>query len=299
MNLVQNAAGAFGLSTGNLVKEAMKFVGLPEGVAAAIGAVLDLKKGNFGSLLFHTGPEALAALTGGNAGSAHAVERPNNVMGTVARVGGFALLGGAAARILGGGAGGGAVGGAALGGLTSMMGGGLGLMGGLGLGAVAGGGTNMAFNMLAGGFQGSALRNTLGITRTDVSPDSMLARLPKPACFEDIVAAFMIDFVKDKQDEITQKLDKLRKSAQHGDGDKASQGAGGFFGGLMRNIPLVGGLVGRGQDAATQGNSESRNIEFEMLKNEMQKLSQMQQAMSNVLNEMHNLAMSAIRNIKG
>jgi hypothetical protein len=31
----------------------------------------------------------------------------------------------------------------------------------------------------------------------------------------------------------------------------------------------------------------------------MQKLSQMQQAMSNVLNEMHTLAMSAIRNIRG
>ena len=61
----------------------------------------------------------------------------------------------------------------------------------------------------------------------------------------------------------------------------------------------MGGLIGGKQDADKSKGSESRNIEFEMLKNEMQKLSQMQQAMSNVLNEIHTLAMSAIRSIKG
>jgi len=43
---------------------------------------------------------------------------------------------------------------------------------------------------------------------------------------------------------------------------------------------------------------ESRNIEFEKIKFDMQKLSQMQQAMSNVLNTMDELAKSAIRHIK-
>ena len=47
-----------------------------------------------------------------------------------------------------------------------------------------------------------------------------------------------------------------------------------------------------------QNGQESRNIEFEKIKFDMQKLSQMQQAMSNVLNTMDELAKSAIRQIK-
>ena len=45
--------------------------------------------------------------------------------------------------------------------------------------------------------------------------------------------------------------------------------------------------------------AEARGLEFERLKNEMQKLSQMQQAMSNVLNQMHDQAMSSIRHLRG
>ena len=299
MSFLNNALGAIGRSHGNILKNALKMVGMPEGLAAGIGAVVDLKNGNFGSLLFKTGPEALKALTGGAVGSANSVDRPSSILGTVAKFAGFAALGGLGLGALAGPA----LASTALGGLGGMMKGVLGIVGGLGMGAAAVGGGKMLFDMVGlGGFGGGQeTKMFLGQTRTQGGADSLMARLPKPACFEDIVAAFMVDFVKDKQKEIEGKLDKLRKSAVEGEGKGAGQGIGGFFGGLLRSIPLVGGLIGQGQDTATSGggNSESRNIEFEMLKNEMQKLSQMQQAMSNVLNEMHNLAMSAIRNIRG
>lgn len=44
--------------------------------------------------------------------------------------------------------------------------------------------------------------------------------------------------------------------------------------------------------------TDSMNIEFEQLKNELNKLSQMQTAMSNVLNSIHTSAMSIINNLK-
>jgi hypothetical protein len=296
MSILNNALGAIGLSHGNILKNALKFVGMPEGLAAGIGAVVDLKNGNLGSLLFKTGPEALKALTGGAVGSAFGVDRPSSILGTVAKVAGFAALGGLGAAALAGPA----LASTALGGLSSMMKGSLGIMAGLGMGAVGIGGGKMLFDLAGlGGFGGGIeTRNLLGTNRTSQGPGSALAALPKPACFEDIVSAFMIDFVKDKQNEIEGKLEKLRQSAQN-DGKTAGNKVSGAFSSVMRSLPIVGGLFGRANDTAKSGNSESRNIEFEMLKNEMQKLSQMQQAMSNVLNEIHNLSMSAIRNIKG
>ena len=50
--------------------------------------------------------------------------------------------------------------------------------------------------------------------------------------------------------------------------------------------------------ASDQLQGDSRNIQFEMLKNEIQKMSQAMQAMSNTLNAMHEQAMTAIRNAK-
>lgn len=303
MSLINNVAGALGFSQGNILKSALKMVGLPDGLAAGIGAVVDLKNGNFGSLLFKTGPEALKALMGGAAGQANSVDRPSSILGTLGKVAGFAALGVGGAALLGSitGAGGIAT---ALGGLGGMMKGMLGIAGGLGLGAmvagaVGGAGGAMPFGFGFGG--GQETKKFLGMTRTDqgLGSDSLVAKLKPPVQFEDLIAAFMIDFVKDKQKEIEGKLDKLRQSANNAEGNGAQGGVRGFFGGLLKSIPLVGGMIGGGQDAEKTKGSESRNIEFEMLKNEMQKLSQMQQAMSNVLNEIHNLAMSAIRSIKG
>ena len=299
MSLLSNIAGAGGLSFGNLTRNALKFVGLPEGVASAVGLVMDVKNGNIGSALFKTGPALLQALTGGKAGQSNSVDRPSSVLGTVAKVAGFAALATVAAPALLGGT---ALAGTALGGLSGMMKGILGIAGALGLGAVGAKAGSMLFGATGLGFGGGAggdTRTFLGQSRTQqgIGSGSALAALPNPAMFEDIVAAFMVDFVKDKQDEIEGKLDKLRQAAQN-DGKTASDQGGGFFSSVLRNIPIVGNLVGGADDGAKSGNSESRNIEFEMLKNEMQKLSQMQQAMSNVLNEMHNMAKNAIQNIR-
>lgn len=51
--------------------------------------------------------------------------------------------------------------------------------------------------------------------------------------------------------------------------------------------------------AKTEADTSSRNIQFEQLKNEMQKLSQIQTLMSNVLSSIHENAKTAINNIRG
>ena len=51
--------------------------------------------------------------------------------------------------------------------------------------------------------------------------------------------------------------------------------------------------------AKTEVDTSSRNIQFEQLKNEMQKLSQIQTLMSNVLSSIHENAKTAINNIRG
>ena len=61
---------------------------------------------------------------------------------------------------------------------------------------------------------------------------------------------------------------------------------------------VTAGISGDKKNAESSESGESRNIEFEMLKNEMQKLSQMQQAMSGVLNAMNETAMKAISAIR-
>jgi hypothetical protein len=293
MNIMNNVLGAMGLSQGNMIRNAMKFVGLPEGVASAVGLVMDVKNGNLASALFKTGPALLQALTGGKAGQANSVERPSSFFGTIAKVAGFAVAGVLGAKLLGGVLGTGT----ALGGLSGMTKGILGIAGGLGLAAVGGTAGKMLFNLAGFGGPGGAIeeKTLLGASRTQGGPGSALAALPKPAMFEDIVAAFMVDFVKDKQNEIEKKLDGLRQNAQNA-GKTGGDKAGGFFGGIVNT--LTGGLTGKSENAKSSESGESRNIEFEMLKNEMQKLSQMQQAMSGVLNAMNETAMKAISNIR-
>ena len=69
----------------------------------------------------------------------------------------------------------------------------------------------------------------------------------------------------------------------------------------------VKGFVGEAQSltaadlggAKTEVDTSSRNIQFEQLKNEMQKLSQIQTLMSNVLSSIHENAKTAINNIRG
>ena len=100
--------------------------------------------------------------------------------------------------------------------------------------------------------------------------------------FEDRIFAIMIKVVEDMQKKIEERLTKLQADAAKAEAEAKSGGGGG----------------GGGEGGGAAGGQESRNIEFEKIKFDMQKLSQMQQAMSNVLNTMDELAKSAIRNIK-
>jgi hypothetical protein len=298
MSIMSNIAGAAGFSMGNITRNALKFVGLPEGVASAVGLVMDVKNGNIGSALFKTGPALLQALTGGQAGQANSVDRPSSILGTVAKVAGFGALAVGGAALVGGLGSGGAVASTALGGLSGMTKGILGLVAGLGMAAVGGKAGNMLFDLAGFGGPGGGIetKTLLGASRTQGGPSSALAALPKPAMFEDIIAAFMVDFVKDKQNEIEKKLDGLRQNAQNA-GKTAGDKGGGFISGIVNTV--TGGVSGKAENGASSSSGESRNIEFEMLKNEMQKLSQMQQAMSGVLNALDATAMNAIRNLKG
>ncbi len=297
MTILNNIAGALGFSQGNMIRNAMNFVGLPEGLSSAVGLVMDVKNGNIASALFKTGPALLQALTGGQAGQANSVDRPSSVLGTVLKVAGFAAVGVMGAKLLGGGAG--AVAGVATAGLSTLTGSGLGLAAALGFGAVALGGRGLGFDQMIG-FQSSTLRQFTGQTRTNqgIGSDSLVAKLQPPVMFEDLVAAFMVDFVKDKQKEIEGKLDRLRKTAANAEGSGVEGSTRGFVDSFGRNIPFVGRAVGAAKDNEKSGTSESRNIEFEMLKNEMQKLSQMQQALSGVLNAMNESASKAIAAIR-
>jgi hypothetical protein len=189
-------------------------------------------------------------------------------------------------------------------------------------GALGAGGFNpLAGNLLNGVFGGGNGQQTAvrGGTPNTGNPqlDAMLAAGSGGMYFEDKLAIMMADIIGKMQKQIEARLEKLKAQAEAADaggggggggflgglagalggalGNAVMPGIGGAIGGALGNA--VGGAMGGGGGGGGGGGSESRNIEFEMLKNEMQKLSQMQQAFSNILNEMHNLAMNAIRNV--
>lgn len=94
----------------------------------------------------------------------------------------------------------------------------------------------------------------------------------KGMMFEDMVAALMVDMIKKMQENIETRLRKVKADAEAADKAKAEK--------------------------KEDKGGESRNVEFEMLKNDMQKLSQMQQAFSGVLNAMNETAMAAVKSIR-
>jgi hypothetical protein len=147
--------------------------------------------------------------------------------------------------------------------------------------------------------------------------------------FEDRVFAIMIKIVEDQQKKIEERLKKLQEDAEKAEkGGGKKKGKGGGLGKIVGGVvgvaaPIAGAVVGGpvgamagkavgsavggaagggggGAGGAEGGGKgqESRNIEFEKIKFDMQKLSQMQQALSNILNTMDELAKSAIRHIK-
>jgi hypothetical protein len=299
MGLIGDVAGAFGISKSGILTGALKLVGVPDKMAELAGAALDISSGmtKDGFDLSKVNKGALAR----HALRAFGIDSP------------LAALGGAAALSMlpkgflssaGGAAGGGlnlaslagpALGMTALGALAGQQAGigsllaGIAGVGGLSAGMIGSGGLNdiagTAFGLLTGN-KDSQIRQMTGMTRSNLGPGSMLASLPKPAMFEDIVMAFMIDVVKDKQKKVEDRLKNLEAE------DNASNSGGNVAG------QAVGAVAPGATQAAQDGNSDSRNIEFEIIKNEIQKLSQMQQAMSNVLDTMNDQAMNSIRHIK-
>ncbi len=290
MGLVGDIAGAFGISKTGILAWGLKKIGVPDQAAHAISLAAELARGitkdGFDFDKVNKGAVARHALR------AFGVESPMATLAATAALkmlpkgfcSGLLPAAGALAAP--------AVALTALGSLGKMQ---------LGLGSLL---TGLASpNDLAGGAmkflfgnKTAEMRQALGVTRTQMGPGSMVAALPKPAMFEDIVAAFMIDVIKDKQENVEGRLKEL--DSKDNAGKTAGAQGSGFVSGLMSKIPVVGGFFKSGTEAAQDGNSDSRNIQFEIIKNEIQKLSQMQQAMSNVLNTMHEQAMGAIRHIK-
>jgi uncharacterized protein YcfJ len=156
--------------------------------------------------------------------------------------------------------------------------------------------------------------------------------LPEGACFEDFVAAFMVDVVKQEQKRARTKmnelkaLDKAKKKANVQKtvskvAKKLGQTAGSIVGGCLGGTAgmgvgsmcgeqfgqLAGNAMNPSKDKADMLKSaedraseidDSRALKMEELKNIMNRLQQMQQALSAVLNVMHGAAMNSIRNIR-
>ena len=291
--IIGDVAGAFGISKTGILAGALKMVGVPDKAAHAIGLAAELSRGftKDGFDLSQVNKGALAR----HALKAFGVNSPLATLGVTAALNilpkGFGALGGAGG--IGGvlaGLGGAALGGTALAGLAGST---------LGLGSlvagIVGNPNDLASKGMAflGGGNGAELRGRLGLQRGSGGPGSMVAALPKPAYFEDFVAAFMCDVIKDQQEKIQKRLQDLQARSE--EGAKAENQGGGFIRGLVNRV--IPGAKAADQ-AGRSGTQESRNIEFEMIKNDIQKLSQMQQAMSNILNTFHETAMGAIRNIK-
>ncbi len=172
---------------------------------------------------------------------------------------------------------------------------------------------------------------------------SYVSKLPKNATFEDLVAAFMKDVMKEQQKEVKDKmaeLDKLKADheASKNKGSSIVNNVKSTVGKIAQTaLPLVGKMAGallgpfgaiaggilgsvagnaiasstsNGSSSSSAGSltdkqkeantdyQDSRQMMMEELKNMMQKLQQMQQALSNVLNSMHQGAMNSIRNIR-
>jgi hypothetical protein len=184
----------------------------------------------------------------------------------------------------GGGAAGGAPGGAA-GGAAGGAGGGLGaLMGG---GGGGGGGMAGLAGMFGGGGGGAGgMKQGLGMI-------SQLAQVASPmlmgcAPYGTAIALCLQIGLPIATQIAGQALDQMESS-----GKKQASGAGGGSG-------KAGGAQGAqgGKAPDKEEIEDSRQLLFEQMKNSMNRLQQMMQALSNVLNSMHEGSMASIRNIK-
>ena len=93
---------------------------------------------------------------------------------------------------------------------------------------------NLIKGMTGGGNSGSS--NGL-----QGKPGSAVSKLGPGATFEDLVAAFMFDVVKDQQEEIKKKMNELNPNAKSGG---AKKGRGGFGSFLKKLAPMAGKALG-------------------------------------------------------
>lgn len=94
--------------------------------------------------------------------------------------------------------------------------------------------------------------------RMNARPGGEVSKLPVPTTFEDLVAAFMIDVVKDMEEELKAKMSEYEKMKDGGkkDGAKGAQGGGGagrsgrsrggLFGSILGGLGKVVGGIGGG-----------------------------------------------------
>jgi hypothetical protein len=105
----------------------------------------------------------------------------------------------------------------------------------------------------------------------DATPGPDFKKLQPSAAYEDVVTAMMRDTVADMQQQAAKLLNKIENSNQGETIDRSSH---------------------------SKMDNGSRDLQMEQLKISMQKLSAAQQAMSNVMNTLHENALNPIRNIK-
>lgn len=148
-----------------------------------------------------------------------------------------------------------------------------------------------------------------GKDKTDQADSAIEKLLKNPnLCFEDLIFMLMRLVVKQGRDEVKDLAKGLKDGRAADKGTRDAMGA---------DIDKLRGQVSSAKDPAERerlnsqlqsaidkraefvsDRSESRAEVAEELKNALQKLSEMQQALSNILNTQHETAMAAIRNIR-
>jgi len=175
-------------------------------------------------------------------------------------------------------------------------------------------------NDLTGGF---SFRDSIGRLKDNVgklkgSDDEISKILDNPnLSFEDMIFMLMNLLVKQQQAEVKEMVGDLRKKKSEDDGTKTKlrgqveaqeakvaalehkvqNGDKGAVEALGKEKSKLNTLNGQLSDHM-QESSDSRSLKFEEMKNAMNKLTEMQQALSNILNNMHQSAMSTIGNIR-
>ncbi|MBI1946753.1 MAG: hypothetical protein HYS27_13735 [Deltaproteobacteria bacterium] len=153
------------------------------------------------------------------------------------------------------------------------------------------------------------LRELYGEDKTgkaDAEIDKLLNN--KSLCFEDLIFLLMRTVIKQGQTEVRALADELRGVGEKNRGDRKEMN--GEIAELHRQYAATKDPAAREQlgnqireledkrELTVEERMESRAEKAEELKNALQKLSEMQQALSNVLNTQHETAMGAIRNIR-